>query len=123
MHHLLIVDDDPGVGETFARMLTLNGHTVTTVQSAEAALEAARTELPDAMILDMRMPVISGLDFLRQLRRDNRLRDMPVAIVTGDYFLNEPLLAELRALGATVRYKPLWMDDLTSLSQELLTRA
>lgn len=123
MAHLLIVDDDPGVGETFARMLTLNGHTVTTVQSAEAALEAARTELPDAMILDMRMPVISGLDFLRQLRRDNRLRDMPVAIVTGDYFLNEPLLAELRALGATVRYKPLWMDDLTSLSQELLTRA
>lgn len=123
MAHLLIVDDDPGVGETFARMLTLNGHTVTTVQSAEAALEAARNELPDAMILDMRMPVISGLDFLRQLRRDNRLRDMPVAIVTGDYFLNEPLLAELRALGATVRYKPLWMDDLTSLSQELLTRA
>ena len=123
MAHLLIVDDDPGVGETFARMLTLNGHTVTTVQSAEAAQEAARTELPDAMILDMRMPVISGLDFLRQLRRDNRLRDMPVAIVTGDYFLNEPLLAELRALGATVRYKPLWMDDLTSLSQELLTRA
>ena len=123
MAHLLIVDDDPGVGETFARMLTLNGHTVTTVQSADAALEAARTELPDAMILDMRMPVISGLDFLRQLRRDNRLRDMPVAIVTGDYFLNEPLLAELRALGATVRYKPLWMDDLTSLSQELLTRA
>jgi CheY-like chemotaxis protein len=121
--HLLIVDDDPGVGETFARMLTLNGHTVTTVQSADAALEAARTELPDAMILDMRMPVISGLDFLRQLRRDNRLRDMPVAIVTGDYFLNEPLLTELRALGATVRYKPLWMDDLTSLSQELLTRA
>lgn len=123
MAHLLIVDDDPGVGETFARMLTLSGHTVTTVQSADAALEAAGTELPDAMILDMRMPVVSGLDFLRQLRRDNRLRDMPVAIVTGDYFLNEPLLAELEALGATVRYKPLWMDDLTSLTQDLLSRA
>lgn len=122
MAHLLIVDDDPGVGETFARMLTLGGHTVTTVQSAEAALEAAASEVPDAMILDMRMPVVSGLDFLRQLRRDNRLRDMPVAIVTGDYFLNEPLLAELQALGATVRYKPLWMDDLTSLTQDLLTR-
>lgn len=122
MAHLLIVDDDPGVGETFARMLTLSGHTVTTVQSADAALEAAGAEVPDAMILDMRMPVVSGLDFLRQLRRDNRLRDMPVAIVTGDYFLNEPLLAELQALGATVRYKPLWMDDLTSLTQDLLAR-
>lgn len=103
-------------------MLTLSGHTVTTVQSAEAALDAARAEVPDAMILDMRMPVVSGIDFLRQLRRDTRLRDMPVAIVTGDYFLNEPLLAELQALGATVRYKPLWMDDLTSLTQDLLTR-
>ncbi|MBM3751139.1 MAG: hypothetical protein FJW21_08165 [Acidimicrobiia bacterium] len=70
----------------------------------------------------MRMPVVSGLDFLRQLRRDARLRDTPVAIVTGDYFLSEPILAEMRSLGATVRYKPLWMDDLTALAQSLLAR-
>lgn len=123
MAHILIVDDDLVVGETFARMLTLSGHQVTTVESAEAALAASASEVPDALILDMRMPVVSGLDFLRTLRRDVRLRETPVAIVTGDYFLNEPVLAEMRALGATVRYKPLWMDDLNALAQSLLARA
>ncbi len=122
MAHILIVDDDQVVGETFARMLTLDGHRVTSVQNAQAALDAAGIDPPDALILDMRMPVVSGLDFLRQLRRDARLRETPVAIVTGDYFLNEPILAEMRSLGATVRYKPLWMDDLTALAQSLLAR-
>jgi DNA-binding response OmpR family regulator len=121
--HILIVDDDQVVGETFARMLTLEGYRVTSVQSVDAALAATATEAPDALIVDMRMPVVSGLDFLRLLRRDSRLREVPVAIVTGDYFLNEPILAEMRALGATVRYKPLWMDDLSALAQSLLARA
>jgi len=120
--HILIVDDDQVVGETFARMLTLEGYRVTSVQDPQAAMDAAGSDPPDAMILDMRMPVVSGLDFLRQLRRDARLRETPVAIVTGDYFLNEPVLAEMRSLGATVRYKPLWMDDLTALAQSLLAR-
>lgn len=123
MAHILIVDDDQVVGETFARMLTLSGYRVTTVQSVDAALTATSGETPDALILDMRMPVVSGLDFLRLLRRDSRLREIPVAIVTGDYFLNEPVLAEMRSLGATIRYKPLWMDDLSALAQSLLARA
>lgn len=122
MAHILIVDDDQVVGDTFARMLTLEGYRVTSVQDAQAALDAAGIDPPDALILDMRMPVVSGLDFLRQLRRDARLSETPVAIVTGDYFLNEPILAEMRSLGATVRYKPLWMDDLTALAQSLLAR-
>lgn len=123
MAHILIVDDDQVVGETFARMLTLSGYRVTTVQSVDAALTATSDETPDALILDMRMPVVSGLDFLRVLRRDSRLREIPVAIVTGDYFLNEPVLAEMRSLGATIRYKPLWMDDLSALAQSLVARA
>ncbi len=122
MAHILIVDDDQVVGETFARMLALSGYRVTTVQSVDSALVATSDEVPDALILDMRMPVVSGLDFLRLLRRDGRLREVPVAIVTGDYFLNEPILAEMRSLGATVRYKPLWMDDLSALAQSLLAR-
>ena len=121
-HTILIVDDDRSVADTFARMLKLEGFEVATALSADDGLELANRVRPDAIILDMRMPVVSGLDFLRQLRRDPRLRETPVAIVTGDYFLNEPILAEMRALGATVRYKPLWMDDLTALAQSLLAR-
>jgi hypothetical protein len=43
-----------------------------------------------------------------------------VAVLTGDYFLRDEALAELGALGAVVRYKPLWLDDLSALMRELL---
>ena len=69
------------------------------------------------------MPLVDGLVFLRRLRELAAHRHTPVAIVTGDYFLNEPILAEMRSLGATVRYKPLWMDDLSALVQSLLAQA
>jgi len=117
---ILIVDADLAVCETFARMLRLGGHDVATVESAALALENAGRQVPDALILDMRMPGQGGLDFLRSLRADARFRAVPVGIVTGDYFLKDEVLAELSALGATVRYKPLWMADLAALADTLL---
>jgi DNA-binding response OmpR family regulator len=120
---ILIVDDDLAVSETFARMLRLDGHQAFTVDTATLALERVREGPVDALILDMRMPGAGGLDFLRRLRADARLRTMPVGIVTGDYFLKDDVLAELGALGATVRYKPLWMADLTEFANSLLAGA
>src|SRR3970040_1257358 len=65
---ILIVDDDRSVADTFARMLKLEGFTVATALSAESGLELAENVKPDAIILDMRMPITSGLQFLRQVR-------------------------------------------------------
>jgi hypothetical protein len=45
---------------------------------------------------------------------------VPVAIVTGDYFLDDDIAAELRQLGAEVKFKPLWLDDLVDLARNLL---
>jgi hypothetical protein len=45
----------------------------------------------------------------------------PVAIVTGDYFLPDPVQHELKSLGATIRFKPLWLDDLISLARTLVS--
>ena len=59
---------------------------------------------------------MGGLDFVRRLRSDPRLGRLPVGIVTGDYFLDEQVVDELTALGATIRYKPVWMDDLAALT-------
>ena len=104
-------------------MLRLDGHEVTRVETAHEGLEAASTLLPDALILDMRMPAMGGLEFLRRLRSDDRMRTLPVGIITGDYFLDDDVLAELAALGAAVRYKPVWMDDLSALTRTLLGQA
>lgn len=119
---ILIVDDDEGVTQTFARMLTLEGYQVRTAFNAESGLRAATEIRPNAIILDLRMPLVDGLGFLRQLRSmaDQQDSPTPVAIVTGDYFLDDSVAAELRQLGAELRFKPLWLEDLVGLARNLL---
>ena len=117
---ILIVDDDEGVTQTFARMLRLEGYVVRTAMTAETGLREAEEAHPDAIILDLRMPLIDGLGFLRRLREHEGGQATPVAIVTGDYFLEEAISDELRALGAELRFKPLWLEDLVSLARNLL---
>ena len=117
---ILIVDDDEGVTQTFARMLRLEGYQVRTAVSAENGLLEAEQSHPDAIILDLRMPLVDGLGFLRRLRAQDDQRSVPVAIVTGDYFLDDTVSNELRELGAELRFKPLWLEDLVGLTRNLL---
>jgi DNA-binding response OmpR family regulator len=117
---ILIVDDDPSVTETFERMLRLEGYNVVTALSAEAGLSQAERASPNAIILDLRMPLTDGLQFLRILRTKPGLQTVPVAIVTGDYFLDQQVSNELRELGADLRFKPLWLEDLLALARNLL---
>jgi two-component system OmpR family response regulator len=117
---ILIVDDDEGVTQTFARMLKLEGFEVRTAMNAETGLVQAREARPDAIILDLRMPLVDGLGFLRRLRAQDEHRETPVAIVTGDYFLDDNVSAEIRQLGAELKFKPLWLEDLVGLARTLL---
>ena len=117
---ILIVDDDEAVTQTFARMLELEGYAVRTAMTAESGLRQAEVHRPDAIILDLRMPLVDGLGFLRQLRADESQRVTPVAIVTGDYFLDDNVSAELRQLGAELKFKPMWLEDLVGLARTLL---
>jgi DNA-binding response OmpR family regulator len=117
---ILIVDDDEGVTQTFARMLQLEGFAVRTAGSAETGLVEAAAMLPDAIIIDLRMPPVDGLWFLRRLRERERGRTTPVAVVTGDCDLAEETSAELAALGAELRFKPIWHEELVRLARTLL---
>src|SRR5712675_3294085 len=91
---ILIVDDDEAVTQTFARMLELEGYAVRTAVNAETGLRVASEHMPDAIILDLRMPLMDGLGFLRRLRAITVQRETPVAIVTGDYFVEDAVAAE-----------------------------
>ena len=119
---ILIVDDDEVVTQTFARMLRIEGYEVRTAITAENGLRAAEESHPDAIILDLRMPLVDGLGFLRRLRAKAEQRTTPVAIVTGDYFLEDEISSELRQLGAELRFKPMWLEDLVGLARNLLDR-
>ena len=112
---ILIVDDDRSVADTFARMLKLEGFEVATAINADAGLELAENVRPNAIILDMRMPITNGLQFLRMIRAKPHLVEVPVAIVTGDYFLSDPIQHE------TLRKaKPQCLEDLIALAKTLV---
>lgn len=101
-------------------MLQLEGFHVQTAVNPESGLHLATETQPDAIILDLRMPLLNGLEFLRGLRANPSLAAVPVAIVTGDYFIEEGVAAEIRALGASIRFKPLWLEDLVALARTLV---
>ena len=120
---VLVVDDDEGVALTFSRMLRLQGYRVETATNAETGLALATEHKPDAIILDLRMPIFGGVEFLRRLRSANTdpaSAAPSVTIVTGDYFIEEPIASELRQLGAQVCFKPLWIDDLVDVVGRML---
>jgi CheY-like chemotaxis protein len=117
---ILLVDDDRAVVDTFSRMLKLEGYRVASALDPTAGLVLADNLRPDAIILDMRMPLISGLQFLRQVRQRPHLVEVPVAIVTGDYFLPDALQQEVKALGAALKFKPMWLEDLVELAHSLV---
>jgi DNA-binding NtrC family response regulator len=72
---LLIIDDDEAVTQTFAGILRLEGHEVRTAVDAESGLRQADALHPDAIIVDLRMPLINGLGFLYRLRSRERCKN------------------------------------------------
>ena len=117
---VLIVDDDPATADTFSRTLRLEGYEVWAGLSAEEGLGLAQTHQPNVIVLDLRMPLTSGLQLLRAIRAIPGLASTPVAIITGDYGLEDEMRDEIKALGAELRFKPIWIEELVTLARELL---
>jgi DNA-binding response OmpR family regulator len=117
---LLIVDDDLSTTQTFAQILTMEGYDVRTAATAESGLRELESAHPDAIILDLRMPFINGLGLLYRLRACESDRQTPVVIITGDQCLDDAVIDELRGLGAEVKFKPLWLEDLVDVARSLV---
>lgn len=120
MRQILIIDDDASVGLTFTRMLEGAGYGVSRAESAADGLSHLESHPVDAVILDMRMPEMNGLEFLRRLRDRPAHRSLPVGVITGDYFLKDEVMTELESLGVAIRYKPIWMEDLLVFTKSLV---
>ena len=85
--NLLIVDDAPANLQLLGEMLRRQGFKVRPVPSGELALQAARREPPDLILLDINMPPgMSGYEVCEQLKADEKLRDIPVIFISA---LNE----------------------------------
>jgi DNA-binding response OmpR family regulator len=119
---ILIVDDDETVLQTFKTALTLEGYDVATANSPLEGLQNAQQTPPDAVLLDLRMPFVNGFGFLYRFRAQSVHQHTPVAIITGDSFLDDSSLTELKGLDAEVMFKPIWVDEVVTLTRHLLEK-
>jgi DNA-binding response OmpR family regulator len=80
---VIVVEDEPDTAEMFAEMMRLNGYQVIKSYGGETAVSLIARERPDAVVLDIMMPDLSGLEVLRILRNDPELASIPVIVVSA----------------------------------------
>jgi CheY-like chemotaxis protein len=90
---VLVVDDDPSVRESMSLLLDVKGYSVVQAENGQKAL-AVLGRLPNPpclIVLDLAMPVLDGYGFLKLRAQDPVLRDIPVAVVSGNARSQKPL--------------------------------
>jgi two-component system OmpR family response regulator len=83
MAKILMIDDSPTVLKIMSLSLIANGFQVKTAATATAGLALAREETPDAIILDVNLPDVNGLELLGKLKEDAVLGRVPVLLLSG----------------------------------------
>jgi len=80
---VLIIEDEEDAADLFAEMMRVSGFRVLKSSKSAPAFSMMTADKPDIVLLDIMMPEISGLDILRQMRRDPTLANIPVIVVTA----------------------------------------
>lgn len=132
---VLVVDDEGDILELVRYNLVKDGFKVTCVPSGEAALDSVRSSMPDAIVLDLMLPGIDGLEVCRQLKGDPNTKQVPIVmlsakgeeedIVSGlelgaDDYVTKPfspkiLIARVRAVLRRQTEAPVEDDDLVKV--------
>ena len=94
---ILVIDDEPLVASVLAEALQDEGNHVVVAGSGVEGLRAIEADVPDAVLLDIRMPGMDGIEVLRRIR--TRLPHLPVVILTG--WASNTQIDEARRLGVT----------------------
>jgi len=81
---VLIVDDDPDVVQTLVNVLEkLGGYQTGIAMDGKEALDSVKRSAPDLIILDLNLPFICGEEICKEIRKNERTKDLPVIMLTG----------------------------------------
>jgi two-component system, cell cycle response regulator len=138
---ILVVDDDPFCCDIIARRLAGEGYEPVTALSAHTASEAIQRQIPDAVLLDVTMPQIDGISYLRMLKESPQTKALPVLLMSASQesatqisgldfgasdFVNKPLNYQIlfARLRTHLRMKTLLeqLDEQKKLLLQLATR-
>ncbi|MCS7303865.1 MAG: sigma-54 dependent transcriptional regulator [Thermoguttaceae bacterium] len=117
---ILVVDDDPAIGASCRRILSGEGHEVVVFENALAGFQAALNGQYDLILLDLVMPGLDGIKFLRQLKTAGITS--PVVIITG-YATVESAVEAMKQGAADYISKPFTPEQLSILVRKLGSRA
>ena len=101
---ILIVEDDPFSMKLYRDLITSRGYQILSATDGETGLDLAREHHPDLILLDVRLPALSGIEVARMLKSDERTSDIPILVISswpiteraarangGDAFLAKPV--------------------------------
>jgi DNA-binding response OmpR family regulator len=113
VRNLLVVDDDPGMVR-FVTLATQDGYRLAAATTGREALVRLREDRPDAVLLDLALPDISGWDVLREMQEEPGLNEVPVILITAHDWPQMQPAGEGEALRVTMR-RPLSRKELTAV--------
>ncbi|HEY6209290.1 MAG TPA: response regulator, partial [Gemmatimonadales bacterium] len=115
---VLLVEDDPSARPALGRVIRRAGYACLTAHDARQGLEFARARKPDLIITDYQMPGMNGLSFLRELRSDPALKEVPAIVLTGH--VTSRLSRQFGGLSARLLSKPVESTALLSEIRRLI---
>ena len=83
MKKILFIEDESALQKTFGDVLTKEGFKMISAIDGEVGLRLAKSEKPDLIILDLVLPKLHGLEVLKELKKNNEIRNIPVIILTN----------------------------------------
>jgi len=116
---ILVVDDDTRLTQLLQLVFESRGFGVTIANDGQQALQSLAKELPEAILLDLMMPGMSGLEVCRLVRADPRTSNIPIVILTARY--DTAMRREAMQAGATEYLtKPIRPNDLINCLQKVV---
>jgi DNA-binding response OmpR family regulator len=119
MAHILVAEDERDIRELIAFTLSFAGHTITQAANGALAVELAEQADPDLIMLDVRMPKMTGYEACRQIKAIDRLKDIPVVFLSAKG-QDDEVQTGIDAGAIAYILKPFAPDELTRQITEIL---
>lgn len=116
---ILVVEDEPETAEILQRLLERRGYQVSVSMNGKEALEKINKDPPDLVILDLNLPKLPGEEVCKEIRKDEKLKDIPVVMLTGKSSDTDKVIGKV--IGADFYLtKPIEVDNLLRVVGDIL---
>jgi len=123
MYKLLVIEDDAIMSKVLVRMFTSEKYEVSHTGTCEEGFRSALKELPDLILMDINLPDGNGVDLCRRMKETQRIKHIPVIMMTGDATSVDNKVQGLESGAEDYVLKPFISDELIARVAGILKRS